>query len=118
MTSRLEPLAALYFAPLKLVGYFAVHYCSRSITKSIMKKLKENNFEVRKLRICMVLSIKELDAHIDKEKVESDPKSKTTNWTKQDKKAMAIIGLRVFRGNVDIAVCNLRKTNSSKPVVI
>ena len=67
------------------------------LEKSVMgiEKLKEDNFHVWKLRIRVVLGIKGLNAHIEEEKVESDPKPKTTTWTIKDKKAMAIIGLSV-----------------------
>ncbi len=58
-----------------------------------IEKLNDQNFHVWKVKVRMLLSIKELDEHLDDSSPPEENNPKYHEWKKKDKKARAFIGL-------------------------
>ncbi len=58
-----------------------------------IEKLNDTNFHLWKVKMRMILSIKELDEFIDSKKIPSPNDNAYIEWNRKDKKARAFIGL-------------------------
>ena len=66
-----------------------------------IEKLNENNFHVWKVKIRTVLSIRELEIHLDAESSPIETESNYNDWWPNDSKARSFIGLSLSTNHLE-----------------
>ncbi len=66
-----------------------------------IEKLNENNFHIWKVKMRMVLSIKELETHLHDDNPPATPDPSFKEWIRNDGKARAFIGLSLSNNHLE-----------------